>query len=266
MAKKKVKTAKKGRVPVKTNKSEAELGQQAHSLKVKSSLTILALAEVVGTAYEAYYEPWAKVGAPNTKIPEQKQADKHWQDFLRESGYVFPRHYPLLRTLWMIHRKMDYLKPNSKNLPNSIDAIKKVAMAKLNDKQQKQLMKGLTESHTARDVAALISKVKTGGSELFDELDAAGADRLQSANHEPSEPKQNVLSMASDLIAHQTINSDANRYSEASHNGFLVVLYHLDPVRKQAVEVEVLSDPDLVDDAIKLAHQKRGAIKSLKAA
>lgn len=248
-------------------KTGAELGIQARTLKAKSAETILALAQTVGIAYAAFYEPWVKIGKPSVKIPEQKVADKHWADFLRESGYVWPRHYPLLRSLWMIHRKMDFLKPNSENLPNSIDAIKKIASVKLTDKQQKTLMKGLTESHTAKDVAALISRVKTGDRERFEELDAAGADALLSGeDSKSSDPKQSVLSMAADLIANETLISSDHRHAEASHQGFIVILCYLDPNKKQSVEVEVLADPDLVEEAIKLAHQKRTGAKVLKAA
>ena len=92
-------------------RSGAELGIQARTMKAKSVETILELAQTVGIAYEAFYEPWAKVGAPKFNVPEQKEAAKQWQDFLRESGYLWPRHYKLLRTLWMIHRR-DGLPPS----------------------------------------------------------------------------------------------------------------------------------------------------------
>jgi hypothetical protein len=246
-------------------RSGAELGIQAKMLKVKSATTILALAQTVGIAYEAFYEPWAKVGAPKIDVPEQKTAAKHWQDFLRESGYVWPRHYKLLRTLWVIHRKMDFLKLNSENLPNSIDAIGKVCSVKLTDEQQKALVKGLTRSHTAKDVAALITQVKTGKIDDLHELDAAGADALLSADN-PSSPseKQSVLSMAADLIAHETVITATNRHAEPSHQGFVVVLCYLDPIRRQSFEIEVLADAAIVEEAIKLAHRKRCEIQMVE--
>jgi hypothetical protein len=248
-------------------RSGAELGIQARNLKVKSAESILALAQTVGIAYAAFYEPWAKVGAPKIMVPEQKQAAKDWKDFIRESGYIWPRHYKLLRTLWLIYRKMDLLKPNSENLPNSIDAIHKVVSVRLDPKQQKALFKGLTESHTAKDVAALITHVKTGKSGDLEELDAAGADALLSADN-PSSPiqKQSVLSMGADLIAHETFISAANRHSEPNHQGFVVVLCHVDPFNRKVSEIDVLSDEALVEEAIRLAHQKRSDVKAVEAA
>jgi hypothetical protein len=248
-------------------RSGAELGIQAKILKVKSASAILALAQTVGIAYEAFYEPWAKVGAPKIKIPEQKEADKHWRDFIRESGYVWPRHCKLLRTLWSIYRKIDLLKPNSANLPNSIDAIHKVVSVRLDPQQQKELFKGLTKSHTAKDVAALIALVKTGKRDELNELDAEATNDLLSADTSPpASPQQSILSMSADLIAHETFISAEHRYLEASHQGFVVVLCHLDKITQQSVEIEILADEGLVEEAIRLAHQKRSAVQEIQAA
>jgi hypothetical protein len=247
-------------------RSGAELGVQAKMLKIKSATTILELAHAVGIAYEAFYEPWAKVGAPKIDVPEQKEAAKHWKDFLRESGYVWPRHYKLLRSLWIIHRKMDFLKPNSANLPNSIDAISKVCSVKLTDKQQKALVRGLTQSHTAKDVAALITQVKTGKADDLDDLDAEATDELLSQGKSPTVPKQSILSVAADLLANETVISADNRHAEPNHLGFIVVLCHVDPIAKRVSEIGVLSNDDLVEEAIRLAHLKLSDLKSVEAA
>jgi hypothetical protein len=72
--------------------------------------------------------------------------------------------------------------------------------------------------------------------------------------------------MAADLIAHATVVSAANRHAEPSHQGFVIVLCHVDKIKQQTVEIGVLSDQGLVEEAIKLAHQKRNVTKDAKAA
>ena len=161
---------------------------------------------------------------------------------------------------------MDFLQANSENLPNSVDAISKVCSVKLTDKQQKALVKGLTESHTAKDVAALITQIKTGKRDDLEELDAEAADALLSQGTPLTVPKQSILSMSADLLADEPAISADNRHAEPNHLGFVVVLCHVHPIRKQMNEIVVLSNGDLVEEAIRLAHQKRSAVKTVDAA
>jgi D-serine deaminase-like pyridoxal phosphate-dependent protein len=144
--------------PVDTIKTGIELGQRVSVGLGKSVQSILDVACCVSRACALWYEPWRTVGRKK-KSRERKAADKHWEDFLTEAGWDFPRHAKLIGKLATIGNRAQLLSVNSANLPNSVETLALISDKSIPSDQVARVVAGLSAASTTRNAMTVMKKL-----------------------------------------------------------------------------------------------------------
>jgi hypothetical protein len=142
--------------------SGEELGQAAHSARIKTARSLIAFSVYVHQAYSRYYEPWKKVGRKSAEQTKDAEvSNRHWQDFLKHLGWSdFPRYQRVIRQFASIGAKAEILEPHASDLPNTVDALSAVCHPDNSDAQIELIAKECSRDTTGADAKRLVDKVR----------------------------------------------------------------------------------------------------------